>query len=161
MMPSVPSAAPINATVGEDIRQHETVIPSVLPCPDPQWTADGQVPADKAAPLPNGSAGGAPGATPIGATKLDTAVWPRNARKPKRRLCIPGYQVVSVLGRGGMGVVYKARHLRLNRMVALKMMLSGAHASSDQCARFRSEAEAVARLQHSNIVQIYEIGEHE
>src|SRR5262249_52373696 len=110
---------------------------------------------------PNGSAGGAPGATLIGATKLDTAVWPRNARKPKRRLCIPGYQVVSVLGRGGMGVVYKARHLRLNRMVALKMMLSGAHASSDQCARFRSEAEAVARLQHSNIVQIYEIGEHE
>jgi serine/threonine-protein kinase len=58
-----------------------------------------------------------------------------------------------------MGVVYQARHRKLNRPVALKMILAGAHAGEAELARFRTEAEAIARLQHSNIVQIYEIGE--
>src|SRR5262249_30055742 len=56
---------------------------------------------------------------------------------------IPGHELLGVLGVGGMGVVYKARHLRLKRLVALKMILAGAHATPDQLARFRSEAEAV------------------
>src|SRR5262245_30320931 len=72
---------------------------------------------------------------------------------------VPGYEVLGLLGRGGMGVVYQARDLRLNRIVALKMLKAGSHAGKSERARFRAEAEAIARLQHPNVVQIYEIGE--
>jgi hypothetical protein len=72
---------------------------------------------------------------------------------------IPGYEVEGMLGRGGMGVVFKARHLKLNRLVALKMLLAGAYAGAVELARFRREAEAVAALRHPNIVQVHDAGE--
>ena len=72
---------------------------------------------------------------------------------------IPGYEVEAVLGRGGMGVVYQARHLRLNRAVALKMLLAGAYAGPEELERFLREAEAVAGLRHPNVVQVYDVGD--
>ncbi len=72
---------------------------------------------------------------------------------------VPGYEFDAVLGHGGMGVVFRARHLRLGRLVALKMTLAGSYAGPHERERFRREAEAIAALRHANIVQVFDAGD--
>jgi eukaryotic-like serine/threonine-protein kinase len=90
-----------------------------------------------------------------------TGDWPLTETTPASALTIPGYEIIQELGRGGMGVVYKARQIASHQLVALKLIRDGALAGAHEHARFRIEIEATRRMNHANIVQVYEAAEHE
>ena len=74
---------------------------------------------------------------------------------------IPGYEIIRELGRGGMGVVYEARQQRLNRHVAVKVLLGGRYATAKSQERFKAEVDAIGRMQHPNLIQVFDVGEHD
>jgi serine/threonine-protein kinase len=133
------SVGSISASGGATTEAGSGVISDLTESPDDATT-------DQATPTPGAAIG-----------RRSARRRPKSATVP----AVPGYEIIAEIGRGGMGVVYEARHVRLNRVIALKMILAGSHATDEQIARFHIEARAVAQIQHPGIVQIHDDGDHE
>ena len=132
-------------------------IGSTTPNPSPKVT-----PAETIAVASLPAQAGANRTGPSSGTETTSGVPQGNGHATSRTVRYFGdYETISILGQGGMGVVYKARQLTLNRLVALKMIRNAEFASEDQVRRFQNEAEAVATLDHPGIVPIYEVGTYE
>ena len=151
------------------VEDPDLTVPRV-PTPAPEQTADhiaaddtsARV-ADESSADPDRTAARPPSGTPAAGstvvrTPSDVARLEESAQTQAEE-GIPGYVLLGELGRGGMGVVHKARHVKLNRAVALKMMLGGGQASRGDLIRFLAEAEAVAAIKHENVVQVFDYGE--
>ena len=121
--------------------------PELLPEVRRRWTAFRRIDAEFAALLPPSN------------TRTATAKRCRPRPAPAELPDVSGYRVEALLGHGGMGIVYRAWHLRLDRAVALKMLLAGPYARPEERERFLREAQAVAALRHPNIVQVHDAGE--
>jgi serine/threonine protein kinase/mono/diheme cytochrome c family protein len=103
--------------------------------------------------------GAAPGPESSSAATIGAAAVEASSIPMIDPLSVPGYELLEVLGQGGMGVVYRARQIKLKRLVAVKMLRNDFHPRPQQMARFWGEAEAVAKLQHPHIIQVYDFGE--
>jgi tetratricopeptide (TPR) repeat protein/tRNA A-37 threonylcarbamoyl transferase component Bud32 len=153
-----------------DIAGAETVAGSSRSSPDADSDATVARSASSIPPSPGGSNPTIADATVARETMTsvagDAPTAPDASQQPGRSAglrvrYIGDYETIAVLGQGGMGVVYKARQITLNRLVALKMIRNAEFANDDQVRRFQNEAEAVATLDHPGIVPIYEVGTYE